>query len=375
MKLTTEVSAKKEQYGTILVTVHDKYGNEIKKIEQGVDSFNRQMWRAFFQWATDAPTNRFPLTRLDGTSITTSTKFGSMVVDGSINLYNGIVIGSGSNPTTYDKVTMDSIIQHSSLGTTDTAQAQETTIEYVNSDRTATITRSFLNLSASPITVNEVGISAWPSTGTGSLNQGFLYVRDVLESSISFDFEQILTVQYKVTIASGTYNYSNMFIQSQFGTNRSNTAIQMTNTTNVMVNVVGLGFYTTFIAGEETSAGFITNTGNTNQSIILGTGNSAFSLTQLDLDSRVMHGSGAGQLFYHPANFTNMVENSTTNSMRFTINRTVENRSGSNITISEVGMFKSAGTSRYLLDRKVITPVTITNGSTLSFTWEFCYEV
>jgi hypothetical protein len=373
MKLTTEVSAQKEQYGTILVTVHDKYGNEIKKIEQGVDSFNRQMWRTFFGWATGISTSAFPLIGLNNAT-TGFLDIGSKSADGGLNQYNGIVIGTGTNPTTYDKVVMDNIILHSSVGTTNTAQAQETTIEYVNADRTATITRSFLNLSASPITINEVGIALSGFSGTTNLNDAYLCVRDILDSSISFDFEQILTVQYKVRIASGNYNYSNLFIQSQFGTNRSNTAIQMTNSTGQMQNIVS-GYRLTIIANGETSTGLITNTGNVNQSIVLGTGNTAFNVSQIDLDSRVIHGSGASQLFYHAASYTNMVENSTTNSMRFTINRTVENRSGSNITISEVGMFKDVSDRRYLLDRKVITPVTITNGSTLSFQWEFCYTV
>jgi hypothetical protein len=374
MKLTTEVSAQKEQYGTILVTVHDKYGNEIKKLEQGVDSFNRQMWRTFFGWATGISTSAFPLIGLNNAT-TTSVDIGGKSSDGGLNNYNGIVIGTGTNPTTYDKVIMDNIIQYSSDGTTNTVQAQESTIEYINTDRTATVSRTFLNLSSSPITVNEVGIALSTSSGGAiTLNGAYLCVRDVLESSISFDFEQILTVQYKVRIASGTYNYSNLFIQSQFGTNRSNSAIQMTNTTGTMSNITGT-YRTTIIANDETSTGLITNTGNTNQSIVLGTGNSAFNVSQIDLISGITHGSGAGQLFYHPASYTNMVENSTTNSMRFTINRTVENRSGSNIAISEVGLFKSGGTSKFLLDRKVITPVTITNGSTLSFQWEFCYTV
>jgi hypothetical protein len=369
-KIISEVSAQKEQYGTIVATVHDKHGNLLKKVEQPVDSFNRQMWRAFYFWATETPRSTFPLVKLNNTIDTTNFGFASKVVDGSLNSYSGIVIGTGSNPTTYDKVLMDDIIQYSS-----TLQYQETTIEYVNSDRTATITRSFLNLSASDVTVNEVGIALSGFSNDTLLSQSWLYVRDVLESSISFGLEQVLTVQYKIRIASGTYNYSNMFIQSQFGTNRSNSAIQMTNTTGSMANVAGTGFYTTFTANAETSTGLITNTGNTNQSIVLGTGNTAFNVSQIDLDSRILHGSGAGQLFYHPANYTNLSENSATNSMRFMINRTVENRSGSNITISEVGLFKSASTSRYLLDRKVITPVTITNGNTLTFTWEFCYTV
>jgi hypothetical protein len=374
MKLTTEVSAQKEQYGTILVTVHDKYGNEIKKIEQGVDSFNRQMWRTFFKWSAYSIVDAaFPLIALNGSTTITGIDIGSKDADGGLNGYNGIVIGTGSNPTTYDKVTMDSLIIHSSDGSTNTAQAQESTIEYINQDRTATLTRSFLNLSASDITINEVGIAISGQTNA-STSAAYLCVRDVLESSISFGFEQLLTVQYKVRIASGTYNYSNLFIQSQFGTNRSNSAILMTNSTGSVRNITS-GYRTAIIANGETSAGLITNTGNANQSIVLGTGNSAFSLTQLDLDSRVIHGNGAGQLFYHAASYTNMVENSTTNSMRFTINRTVENRGGSNITISEVGLFIDVSASRFLLDRKVITPVTITNGSTLSFQWEFCYEV
>ena len=113
--------------------------------------------------------------------------------------------------------------------------------------------------------------------------------------------------------------------------------------------------------------------------MIFGTGNTAFAKTQLDLATPIHTGNSAGQLFYHPTSYTNISENSTTNSLSWTLTRPIENRSGSNITISEVGLFTSAGTStnsRFMIDRRVLdAPVTVTNGNTVTFTWEFCYTV
>jgi hypothetical protein len=270
---------------------------------------------------------------------------------------------------------MSSIIDFSVSPSSGTVQPQETTIEYYNSERKAVITRSFINItSGSSVSISEVGIARGGSFPAVKDN-AVLFVRDLLQSTLTLDYEDILTVQYQLTISSGTYNYSNMFIQAQFGTNRSNSAIQMTNTTGVRQDVV-FAFFANVIPNGETSSGLITNTGNTTQSLVFGTNNTAFNVSQIKLESPIEHGNNAGQLFYHPSNFTNMVENSSTNSMFFRITRAVENRSGSNIDIREIGMFKGVYGEAFLLDRKTIDPpVTITNGNIISFTWEFCYEV
>jgi hypothetical protein len=377
-KIISEVSSKKEQYGSIVATVYDKNGNIKQVVEQAVDSFNRQIWRSFFTWSSGGQNGvnaNFPITELDNTSASSGV-FNVGYVDGQLGIdYAGIVVGSGTSQTSYNTVLMDSIIDYSNTPSSGTLQPQETTIEYYDDQRKAIITRSFINItSGSTVTINEVGIAkgtSLPSTKTNAR----LVVRDLLQSTLTVGFEDVLTVQYQLTISSGTYNYSNIFIKSNFGTNRSNAAILMTNHTGSLVNVA-LSFFSSIIANGEDSSGLITNTGNVNQSLVFGTSNTAFALTQIDLVSGINHGNGAGQLFYHPSNYTNMVENSTTNSMSFKITRAVENRSGSNISISEVGMFKSGSTSKFLLDRKVLSnAVTITNGNIVTFQWEFCYEV
>ena len=369
-KIISEVSSKKEQYGAIIATVHDKYGNVKQKVEQSVDSFNRQMWREFFGWARGNGQNMpagFTAISLSNAS-SSGIGFGSKVVDDVPQGYAGIIVGSGTNPTDYNKVTMDSLITHSA-----TFYAGEHTIEYTNTSRTAIITRSFINLANDTKNINEVGIAVTQSV-PATTSSAFLWVRDVLQTQLNVSFEETLTVQYKLTISSGNYNYSNAFIQSQFGTNRSNTAILMTNVTGTLQDV-RLAWFSTLLTPEP-SSGFIGNTGNVRQSLVFGTTNTAFNVSQIKLESPIGHGNGAGQLFYHPSNFTNMVENSSTNSMSFKITRAIENRSGSNIDIREVGMYKDAFGQAFMMDRKAIDPaVTITNGNIVTFQWEFCYEV
>jgi hypothetical protein len=369
-KIISEVSSKKQQYGAIIATVHDKYGNLKQKVEQPVDSFNRQMWRVFFAWATARQNSLAPgfgITRLSNTT-GSGIGFGSKRVDDLPQGYAGICIGSGTTPTTYDTVIMENLITYS-----DTFYAGEHTIEYDNTLRTATITRSFINLANDTKNINEVGVAVATST-PATTSDAYLYVRDILQTQIDVSLEDTLTVQYKLTISSGNYNYSNAFIQSQFGSNRGNTAILMTNVTGTLQDVI-FSWYD-LVLTPEPSGGFITNTGNVRQSLVFGTTNTAFNVSQIKLESPIGHGNGSGQLFYHPSNFTNMVENSSTNSMNFKITRAVENRSGSNIDIREVGMYKDVFGQAFMMDRKAIDPaVTITNGNIVTFQWEFCYEV
>jgi hypothetical protein len=357
-KITSEVSSHKEQYGTIVATVHDKYGNLKQRVEQPVDSFNRQTWRILYGDLSGISTT---LIYLSGGNASLGEVY-KRTADAGINGYSGIVIGSGINPTSYDTVAMQTIID---LGeSSGQLRGLNSTAEFDQSTGIATLTRSFVsqNSSSGLITVNEVGIA----TGTAPLaskSVSTLMVRDVLLSSVIVDFEEILTIQYKLRISSGTNNWTNIVIRP-YGISDFPGTVSLTNTTNT-ATTISLGYN---ILGAE---------GNDKRGIVVGTSNTAFIRTQVDLGSKILHGNSAGQLFYHPTTNGALQENSTSNSVKFMFTRAFENRSGSNIEVREVGLFTNIGAvSSYMFDRRVIEPpVTITNGNTVAFSWEFCYEV
>jgi hypothetical protein len=358
-KITTEVSAKKEQYGDIVVTVHDKYGNLKQRINQPVDSFNNQLWRLMQN--TLAGNNNTVLNTVP-TGATTSfndIQVSWLTADGNQNSYRGIVVGSGTTPTAINTTRLETIIEHGYES--GKIVAMEVTSEYNVSQGLITITRSFVSLNSlsSTFSINEVGLAvSKPNTG-GT----FMIVRDILPSTISISFEEILTVQYRLRVSQGTNNFTNYFLSS-IGLNVSGIESNVVNVTNTVFN---LGAQYSRLNAPEA---------NSTYGLTFGTSNTAFAKTQNNLLSPIAHGNNSGQLFYHPTTNGLFEENVSTNSIRFVFYRTVENRSGSSIDISEVGLVCAAGTQRYMINRKPVDPpVTITNGNSVSFSWEFCYTV
>jgi hypothetical protein len=364
-KITSEVSAHKQQYGDIVATVHDKHGNLLQKVEQPVDSFNRQMWRWLqANFAASGNFRTFDLTNVSRNPSPESIY--GYKADGGVSTYTGIIVGSGSNPTTYDTVVLQTSVDHGSGN--GQLQYQENTAEFDSVNLISTLTRTFVNISENQanITVSEVAISVSAGGTQTAKTSGIMTVRDVLASSLTIPFEGTLSVQYRLRISNGNRNYINAVILP-YGTPRGNTTVNWTNTKGSIVNL-GSGIAQMNLRSEE---------GQLFRGIVFGTSNAAFNVDQIDLVSNITHGNGAGQLFYHPTTNGVMEENSATNSMRFIFTRSVENRSGSNISISEAGLFTGGSAASYFMfDRKVIDPpVTVTNGNIVAFTWEFCYTV
>ena len=367
-KFITELSSSKGQYGSIVATVHDKHGNLIQSVEQTVDSFNDQIWKMYQRNLAGVGTVSV-VDLLNNTDASVDSDVNIKHVDGPINTYSGIVVGTGTNPTTISKVVMDTLIQHGSSN--GQLAAQMITTEWDTTNGIATLTRPFVNLSANAatITVNEVGIALGISADSAATS-AYLVVRDLLQTGLNVPFEATLVVQYKIRISNGTNNYKNVFIKVFGSTSSSSNEFRygMTNTNGNLITTIG-----------GASARIFSSEGMTNRGLVFGTSNNAFNVTQIDLGSRIAHGNSAGQLFYHSTTNGSIEINTSTNSLFYKFFRSIENRSGSNIQIKEAALFtdqEQGGVQSFMLDRRVIDPpVTITNGNIISFTWEFCYEV
>jgi hypothetical protein len=108
---------------------------------------------------------------------------------------SGIVVGSGITPTTSETHKMESIIPH---GLEEGSLYYMTSIVYPvmydGNQQIIVCTRTCENKTASPITVNEIGLH-----GKGRMsNNSFLLMRDVFDTPVTVDADNLITVVYKM---------------------------------------------------------------------------------------------------------------------------------------------------------------------------------
>jgi len=110
--------------------------------------------------------------------------------------------------------------------------------------------------------------------------------------------------------------------------------------------------------------------GNAAYGLIVGTGTTPVTMTDVALATKIAHGSGSGQLNYGAHTVDASVIDSTT--AKFNFVRTFSNASGAAITVNEIGIYLSALDSAeaqwYIcIARDIISGgVSVPNGSTLT---------
>jgi len=104
--------------------------------------------------------------------------------------------------------------------------------------------------------------------------------------------------------------------------------------------------------------------------IVVGTGNTAVTLTDTKLQTKISHGIGAGQLSYGAHGF--VAATLSGNEYFFEINRLFSNSSGATITINEVGIYVRDGTSVaakiFDVERSLAT-ANVLNGGSVTVTY------
>jgi len=125
---------------------------------------------------------------------------------------------------------------------------------------------------------------------------------------------------------------------------------------------------------ENGAYGYRGAAGDNSYGIQVGTGNNPESFENYCLQTLVSHGNGAGQLSYSAGEVP--VESYDAPSKTYTVQhmRFLNNNSGGDITIAEVGLVSrgSGGTYKKLLSRDVLTPaVVVTNTGQLKVTYTF----
>jgi hypothetical protein len=113
------------------------------------------------------------------------------------------------------------------------------------------------------------------------------------------------------------------------------------------------------------------DTGDTSLGIIVGTSDTANSLTTYALGGKIANGIGSGQLLYGTESIED-VSNPSGNDLQFRMTRTFTNNSGSTITVKEVGLlikkYDAVQVSRSFLAARDVLPsaVDVPDGATLT---------
>jgi hypothetical protein len=115
---------------------------------------------------------------------------------------------------------------------------------------------------------------------------------------------------------------------------------------------------------------------NANYGIVVGSSDLAFDRTHYNLQGKIAHGTGAGQLIYGATAVEDYSE--TDSQARFRMTRTFTNNTGSTVTVKEIGIvFANLAvgvTWNILMARDVLTsPQAIPDGATLTVRYTLYY--
>ncbi len=246
---------------------------------------------------------------------------------GSVTIVDKHLGANIGNGTSYQYLVYNSFIV--SQDTADSVSAQVTT------------TQTYTNQSGATITVSEAGIYL---AGLGNLT---LCARDLIPGGIGVNNGATLTVNYRIkTVLGGTGGFLQTFMQQLYRqlSATTRTVMDITNTNRSYAQ--NTAFY--FAAGPGgNSQPNVTNnsypqTVGQNVGIVIGTDNTAVSMTDYALHAKIQHGSGAGQLYHHGVVFDPLFINYTNNTVSFNIIRLFENLSTGSVVIKEMGIYSGA---------------------------------
>jgi hypothetical protein len=143
----------------------------------------------------------------------------------------------------------------------------------------------------------------------------------------------------------------------------------------------GTAGYTPARASNLTANSGFTLLNTTNvYGIVVGTGDTAFSVDHYALATQIAAGTGGGQLSHVAMSNPTAAYTGGTKTWKTTIFRIFNNNSGVSITVKEVGLFWIgsicyASNEYYMLERSVLSPtVAVANGAQLTVTYEISMD-
>lgn len=352
LELKTDINSRKNPIGKINFLSQDK-----SRILESypMHSFNKHLWQLWQDRAVDSGSES--LATIGGT--TESVSYETDVIHSIATAgadYRGIIVGTGNTAASINDTSLASMITHGTGVGQLEYQASGGSI--LDNGRKLQLSREIINNSGSDITINEVGVCIW--TENAVTTDPILIIRDVLDSPVTIANGGSRVVAVTFGVSEGTQNMALLIANLLDSSN---------------VNIYDLGGSSDFVDILEdlkigTGAGDLT-------SLLAGTGNTAFSVTDTDLANRITHGTGAGQLEYAATSISSFTIDAANNKVSFNVSRQVNNNSGSDITIREIGWACGNFTNTaYLINRKVLnTPVTVANGDFELLKWVFEYTM
>jgi hypothetical protein len=253
---------------------------------------------------------------------------------------------------------------------------------YTNKTAEINFSAIVTNNSGASVDINEVGL--FMKVYQASFDHRYaLMARDVLPSTLVLGDGASITVNYRIqTVMGASSGFTDLLLNGI-------KILQDPLTSRSLTDIFGSTFSTgessgAFLAIGPSGNGFVNTTlsGARGQYVGLqvGTGNTAVAMDDRDLDARVEHGSGSGQMIHYGTIVDNYQIVGTTAS--FDLTKIFENRSGGTIGINEVGLVTamSSGSGSLgvtcLLTRHVL-PVTIDvdDGEIFKFVYTINLEV
>jgi len=337
--------------GTIRVTLTGAEGVIKQSFEQDIDSFVINHWNSYVFGIHTGAGGRL-----------------NFDAGGGSNAYNSIIVGSGSAPVAYGNTALDTQILHGDA--TGRLAAAAPTMSYNTGTGQATITRAFTNNgTVAGVVVNECGIRVNSGNSTSSTG-GLLIVRDVLSAAVTVFETDTITITYTIQLPYGANNYHRLFTQHLIARNNDNMAL---------VNQSGSTVDGAFGAAND-ALNFTTELMRADRGIVVGTSSTAASFADITMGSLISNGNASGELIYGTCLNTTVVSDTTaSNFSQFYLIRYYENRSGSNVTINEVGLVSNATINStnqvYLFDRRVLpSPVEVADNTIVTAVWKFSYQ-
>jgi hypothetical protein len=222
--------------------------------------------------------------------------------------------------------------------------------DYTNRSAELSFSSIVTNNSGGDVELNEVGLFTRFKTG-GFDNRYCMVARDILPSPIDLTNGTAVTVTYKIVVSSLStggftdYLLSMLMLLIDTSTNRSFTDIEGTTASYgessgiFLLNAPpGNAFANTSLLGSRGQY----------VGIQIGTGSTAFAFDDRDMDARIPHGTGTGEMIH----YGNVVDNFQVSgaNVSFDITKMFENRSGSTISVREFGISApvNAGSGQFI---------------------------
>lgn len=406
----------------IKATVTDKQGNQRVVLNEKAKSFVSNFAAMLFQLM--GRNNRLPeIVQTAGTTRGWGRNELSGLMDMSLssgywNVNQGICVGTSNTPVSWSQFHLqDPIPNGSSSGELvyDTSHnfSEPVITNYgspvTDSDSVIKVSRVFTNNSGADIDIKEVGIfsrfttmyfyhighptheasTSTAPTSTGSQNESYMMVRDVLTTPITVGIGSFVTIEYaiktEIELATGgfTHNFNRLMYRHFMG---RSFAVECLKGGTYTTSSQNYGFLAAsqgakhFVGAQNYSLHYHNNchpdefTQGEGLGVVIGLSDDIHGgINSNDLHTRIKHGTGTNQMLLYGSFVHNYVATPGDMKAEWDCERVCVNRSGSSITVKEAGLTCMLSSSRIcLIARDILpSPVTVLDGDGIRVRYKF----